>query len=184
MTWRRASDGDRTQRGIGVALHAIQPERVDFTGELEDDLRGEVNRHSREYVRWVQRSFNRLMGLQLAVDGVMGPQTRSAIRSFQQRQGLTVDGIVGPQTERALVALGASPPPGAGIPINIQVLRDNILKLANQEWQRWGQGMIKEWDQSIRPVLQGYWVTGTGIRPSESAGGRNAHGARHLFPGS
>jgi hypothetical protein len=28
--------------------------------------------------------------------------------------------------------------------------------------------MIKEWDQSIRPVLQGYWVTGTGIRPSES----------------
>lgn len=65
------------------------------------------------YIRWVQESLNRLLGLQLAVDGIVGPMTRSAIRSFQQRNGLTVDGIVGPRTEAALVAAGAARPPGS-----------------------------------------------------------------------
>jgi outer membrane protein OmpA-like peptidoglycan-associated protein len=53
------------------------------------------------------------MGLRLAVDGIMGPQTRAAVRSFQQRQGLTVDGIVGPVTEERLRRLtGSSPQTG------------------------------------------------------------------------
>jgi hypothetical protein len=73
---------------------------------------GEVNRKSREYIRWVQSALNRIMGLRLAVDGIVGSQTRSAIRRFQQQRGLTVDGIVGSQTEAALIAAGASPPPG------------------------------------------------------------------------
>jgi LAS superfamily LD-carboxypeptidase LdcB len=42
------------------------------------------------------------MGLQLPVDGVLGRETRSAIRTFQERNGLPVDGVVGPDTERAL----------------------------------------------------------------------------------
>jgi hypothetical protein len=44
----------------------------------------------------------------------MGAQTRSAIRSFQQRSGLSADGSVGAKTEAALVAAGAGPPPAAG----------------------------------------------------------------------
>ena len=71
----------------------------------------EVSRHSPEYIRWVQGSLNRIMGLRLAVDGDLGPKTRSAIRSFQQRQRLAVDGKVGPRTEAALLAAGATPPP-------------------------------------------------------------------------
>jgi hypothetical protein len=59
----------------------------------------------------VQRSLNQHLGLRLAVDGISGPQTRAAVRSFQQRSGLSVDGIVGPRTEQALVAAGAGPPP-------------------------------------------------------------------------
>jgi outer membrane protein OmpA-like peptidoglycan-associated protein len=65
------------------------------------------------YVRWLQQALNQILGLRLTVDGVNGPQTRSAIRRFQQRQGLTVDGIVGPETDtalkRALRAGGLSP---------------------------------------------------------------------------
>jgi hypothetical protein len=43
--------------------------------------------------------------LGIAADGIAGPQTRRAIRSFQRANGLVVDGVVGPQT---LAALGLS----------------------------------------------------------------------------
>jgi hypothetical protein len=52
----------------------------------------------------VQSALNRSMDLRLPLNGVMGPTVRSAIRSFQKREGLPVDGIVGPDTERALLA--------------------------------------------------------------------------------
>jgi peptidoglycan hydrolase-like protein with peptidoglycan-binding domain len=81
-------------------------------GELDDlELETGSGRSDPQYVRWIQQSLNRIMGLRLAVDGRIGPQTRSAVRSFQQRRGLAADGIVGPRTERALVAAGAGRPP-------------------------------------------------------------------------
>jgi hypothetical protein len=73
---------------------------------------GEVNRSSSDYVRWVQQSLNRILGLQLLVDGDAGVKTRSAIRSFQTQRGLVADGIVGSKTEAALLAAGAGPAPG------------------------------------------------------------------------
>jgi hypothetical protein len=88
-----------------------------FGTELTDaEWLGESNRRSPEYIRWVQRSLNSILRLRLVVDGLMRPPTRSAIRQFQQRHGLAADGVVGPQTERTLLAAGASPPPGAGVP--------------------------------------------------------------------
>src|SRR5262245_21081835 len=36
------------------------------------------------------------------IDGVSGPWTQGAVRSFQSQRGLTVDGVAGPQTRRAL----------------------------------------------------------------------------------
>jgi outer membrane protein OmpA-like peptidoglycan-associated protein len=69
-------------------------------------------------IRWLQSALNRVLGLRLAVDGIAGPQTRSAIRSLQRRQGLTVDGIAGPRTFAALHALlgsqRAAPPASGG----------------------------------------------------------------------
>jgi peptidoglycan hydrolase-like protein with peptidoglycan-binding domain len=70
---------------------------------------------SSEYMRWVQSALNDVLALQLPVHGIADAATRSAIRSFQQREGLPVDGIVGPDTERALLAArgGKSPQEGA-----------------------------------------------------------------------
>ncbi|MDH3212968.1 MAG: peptidoglycan-binding protein [Myxococcales bacterium] len=53
-------------------------------------------------IRWAQEALNRVLGLRLAVDGIVGPQTRSATRSFQARVGLVVDGILGHRTLAAL----------------------------------------------------------------------------------
>ena len=40
------------------------------------------------------------------IDGVRGPETRSAVRRFQRRAGLQADGVAGPQTRRALGRFG------------------------------------------------------------------------------
>lgn len=87
-----------------------------FGAPLTEFLEGEVSRSSPDYIRWVQSYLNRLLGLRLAIDGISGPATRSAVRSFQQQNGLTVDGIVGPVTEGALIRAGAGNPPGSGAP--------------------------------------------------------------------
>lgn len=56
-----------------------------------------------ERVRWIQDCLNQAIGLQLPVTGIMSPETRSAVRSFQKQQGLSVSGIVGSDTEKALL---------------------------------------------------------------------------------
>jgi peptidoglycan hydrolase-like protein with peptidoglycan-binding domain len=51
--------------------------------------------------RMVQSQLNE-MGFSLAVDGSYGPATEQAIRTFQEREGLTEDGVAGPRTMNLL----------------------------------------------------------------------------------
>src|SRR5439155_5874930 len=43
------------------------------------------------------------------IDGVAGPGTRAAVRSFQRRHRLPADGVAGPRTRRALGRRGRPP---------------------------------------------------------------------------
>lgn len=145
--------------------------------EMEFRLSAEVGASNNSaYIKWIQSSLNKILKLNLAVDGISGQYTKSAIRSFQSRYGLTADGIVGPVTEGALIKAGAGFPPGAGIvtppsPYNPPPssgspvsgsLRGNLVSIALQEWNRWSQGSTKESSSSMQAVLKDYWITGTG----------------------
>ena len=57
----------------------------------------------------VQRALN-LAGAdpQLAEDGVFGPASQAAVKTFQSSHGLTADGVAGPQTLAALGFAGAT----------------------------------------------------------------------------
>jgi hypothetical protein len=52
--------------------------------------------------------------LGVAADGIVGPQTRGAVRRFQRAKGLVVDGVIGPQTLAALGITAKVVPQGGG----------------------------------------------------------------------
>lgn len=54
------------------------------------------------------------LGYPLAADGDFGPETRAAVRAFQEDRGITVDGLVGPETERALAEAPPKEPRDVG----------------------------------------------------------------------
>lgn len=118
---RRVCDGARNVPRDTLLLRPRRAPGIDDAGEADESVDA----------RWLQQALNRILGLSLAVDGAVGPQTRAAIRSFQTQQGLVPDGIVGPLTEAALRralagadgggagtggVLGLTPTRGGGVP--------------------------------------------------------------------
>lgn len=57
---------------------------------------------TRDFIRWVQKSINKIMQTDLTVDGLLGPLTKEALISYQSIWGLVTDGIPGSNTEAAI----------------------------------------------------------------------------------
>jgi hypothetical protein len=55
-------------------------------------------------VRAVQRLLKDKFGYGINVDGIFGPDTATAVKAFQNANGLAVDGIVGPNTWKKLIS--------------------------------------------------------------------------------
>ncbi len=106
-----------------IALHEIQ---------YENKRSCHPDRCDPNYLRWVQGSLNRLLGVKLNEDGIPGQKTRSAIRTFQQRHGLKPDSTVGPQTEKTLISAGASQPPAIKEMPCAPTSAQDLIKLLNQ----------------------------------------------------
>ncbi|HEY9695849.1 MAG TPA: peptidoglycan-binding protein [Trichocoleus sp.] len=78
-----------------------------------------ISRHNNSHdpqapptVRDVQTALQH-KDIEVAVDGIFGPQTEAAVEAFQAKSHLTVDGIVGPHTWNALQAHNSPPHPGS-----------------------------------------------------------------------
>ena len=61
---------------------------------------------------WAVQYLLRSNGFDLSVDGAFGPETDGQVRGFQEASGLATDGVVGPQTWTALVANADQRPDG------------------------------------------------------------------------
>jgi murein L,D-transpeptidase YcbB/YkuD len=62
-----------------------------------------VRRGDQEHPVRTLQYLLRARGHTVDVDGIFGPLTEAAVRAFQQEKGLAVDGIVGPNTWSALI---------------------------------------------------------------------------------
>lgn len=87
---------------LSVALTAV----LLFTDVIRSDENAEAatvkQGSTGATVRQIQQKLKTWGYYTDSVDGIFGSQTRTAVRYFQQKNGLTVDGIVGKQTAAAM----------------------------------------------------------------------------------
>jgi peptidoglycan hydrolase-like protein with peptidoglycan-binding domain len=110
------------------------------------------------------RALHRYHG---AIDGIAGPGTKGAVRSFQRRHHLTADGVAGPQTRRALGRRGAP------------LLGTRVMQLGNRGWDVAAlQFMLRRRGYSSGSVDGGYGSnTRTAVSRFQSTAGMRADGA-------
>ena len=109
----------------------------------------------------LQRALRRTPDLGITVDGVFGPQTEAAIKSFQEGAGLVIDGIVGPQTWNAL-------PDGGPMPILsegssgavVESLQRVLTNGAPGEWGTTPQGIDGNFGPHTKASVDAFQVWG------------------------
>jgi len=50
----------------------------------------------------LQEDLNKILGIQIQVDGIYGEQTKEAVLEFQRQNGLQIDGVAGPITKKKI----------------------------------------------------------------------------------
>ncbi|MDP4145273.1 MAG: GH25 family lysozyme [Bacillota bacterium] len=100
-------------------------------------------------IKNIQKQLNLILKKNLAVDGMEGQKTDSAIRDFQRIMGLKPDGIVGPNTSAAINEILDRPADGVNYPhyeyatryiqyrvgAPIDGIYGNLTKAKVQNWQ-------------------------------------------------
>jgi len=85
------------------------------SGKTNVGIKQKRSRKDKEHIREIQSCLKNAGFYKGEVDGVKGRKTRSAIRKFQDANGLTADGVVGKRTWEALskyTSSGESPAGG------------------------------------------------------------------------
>jgi peptidoglycan hydrolase-like protein with peptidoglycan-binding domain len=98
-----AAEPTKTSAAAGDQADAVLARGAGY-GQQRDEQR----------VRALQRRLRALGDRPGPVDGLFGPRTEAAVRRLQHDSGLAVDGIVGPQTRRVLKSQAPVLAPGAG----------------------------------------------------------------------
>ncbi len=146
---------------------AADPELIPELMEYEQEYNHQgVNRPERDYIRWIQRSLNQILGLRLPVNGVKDPYTRSAVRGFQLRKGLPPMGLVVPETEAEIIRelTGRFSDSGLSAEVSPPVLVSALSVSEQAEFRRLsptGQEQFKR----LRRITATY--TGVALRESE-----------------
>lgn len=96
---------DDTMTALRRAFEALADPRDDDAAALLAAAPADDRVDNRDEARWLQAALNHLVGAGLVVDGVLGAQSRAAVRAFQRREGLAADGIAGRQTVERIKAL-------------------------------------------------------------------------------
>lgn len=89
-----------TSAALSLPALAAQP----GTAHMQQSNRSTMN-WSRSQVRTLQRDLDRKGFKAGRADGILGPETRAALKSFQQKNGLNA---TGQPTSRTLAALGVT----------------------------------------------------------------------------
>lgn len=112
-------------------------------------------------VRRLQRALRRTADLGVAVDGVFGPQTETAVEQFQKSADLVADGIVGPLTWQALPDGGPMPQLEEGSTGDVvRGLQRVLTNGAPGEWQTRPQGIDGNFGPHTKASVQAFQTWG------------------------
>jgi hypothetical protein len=123
-----------TQAPPATAVPAVSPAAL---GPLERTLSHQTPPLQGDDVRIIQQLLIGLGYRQVGdADGIYGPQTEAAVRSFQALNALEADGVVGPQTWRQLGDANATPA-WAAVPIVETMLCEKHLLVGASHGDQW-----------------------------------------------